>query len=156
MTHVDALVNIAGGFHFELVADGHWQTWDDLYRMNVQTTVNMCRAVIPVLTGSGTGRIINIGAGAALKATKGMGAYSAAKAAVHRLTESLAEELKGQATVNAVLPSIIDTPQNRQEMPDADFGKWVRPEELASLISFLMSEDAGAITGALIPVNGRM
>jgi NAD(P)-dependent dehydrogenase (short-subunit alcohol dehydrogenase family) len=156
MTSVDALVNIAGGFRWELVADGQSRTWDDLYRMNVQTTVNMCRAVLPILTRQGRGRIVNIGASAALKAAKGMAPYAAAKAAVHRLTESLAEELKGQATVNAVLPTIIDTPQNRREMPDADFTTWVRPDELASLIAFLVSEDGGAITGALIPVNGRM
>jgi NAD(P)-dependent dehydrogenase (short-subunit alcohol dehydrogenase family) len=152
---VDVLVNIAGGFRWETLREGDIETWNLLYRMNLVTAVNMCRAVIPVLT-KGRGRIINIGAGAALKAASGMGSYAASKAGVHRLTEALAEELKGEATVNALLPSIIDTPQNRADMPQANFSAWVQPAELASVILFLASAEAGAITGALIPVNGRV
>jgi NAD(P)-dependent dehydrogenase (short-subunit alcohol dehydrogenase family) len=84
-----------------------------------------------------------------------MGAYAASKSGVHRLTEALAEETKGKGvTVNAVLPSIIDTPANRADMPDADFGRWVAPSELAAVILFLASPEAGAITGALLPVTG--
>ncbi|MNR54047.1 3-oxoacyl-[acyl-carrier-protein] reductase FabG1 [compost metagenome] len=87
----------------------------------------------------------------------GMGAYAASKAGVARLTESLAEELKDTAvTVNAVLPSIIDTLQNRADMPDADFSRWVAPAELAAVILFLLSTEASAVTGALIPVSGRV
>jgi NAD(P)-dependent dehydrogenase (short-subunit alcohol dehydrogenase family) len=103
-----------------------------------------------------TPRVVNIGAASAINAGAGMGAYAAAKAGVHKLTESLAQELKGKVTVNAVLPSILDTPVNRADMPDADFGKWVQPKDLAAVILFLASPEAGAITGALIPVTGGM
>jgi NAD(P)-dependent dehydrogenase (short-subunit alcohol dehydrogenase family) len=92
----------------------------------------------------------------ALQAGAGMGAYAASKAGVHRLTEALAAEWKGKVTVNAVLPSIIDTAANRASMPNADFAKWVRPEELAEVILFLTSDAASAVTGALLPVNGRV
>jgi NAD(P)-dependent dehydrogenase (short-subunit alcohol dehydrogenase family) len=153
---VDVLVNIAGGFRWQTVGGGDFETWELLHRVNLQTAVNMCRAVIPVLTGGGRGRIINIGAGAAVRAAAGMGAYAASKAGVHRLTEALADELKGQATVNAVLPTIIDTPQNRRDMPGADFSAWVTPAALASVILYIASKESEDITGALIPVSGRI
>jgi len=92
----------------------------------------------------------------ALQAGPGMGSYAASKAGVHRLTEALAAEWKGKITVNAVLPSIIDTPVNRASMPNADFKEWVTPQELAEVILFVASEAASAVTGALIPVNGRV
>ena len=85
-----------------------------------------------------------------------MGAYAAAKAGVHRLTESLAEEMKGKVRVNAILPSILDTPANRADMPKADWTAWVSPAEAAAAILFLASDQASAITGALLPVTGRM
>jgi NAD(P)-dependent dehydrogenase (short-subunit alcohol dehydrogenase family) len=153
---VDVLINIAGGFAWETVSDGEVATWDRLYRLNVVTALNACCAALPHLAASGAGRIVNIGANAAYKAASGMGAYAASKAGVHRLTEALAEEYKGRVTVNAVLPSIIDTPANRKDMPDADFGTWVRPDELAEVILFLASDAASAVTGALIPVTGRV
>ena len=149
------LINVAGGFAWETVADGDPATWDRLYRMNVVTCASMCRAAIPHLVASG-GRIVNIGAGGAVKAAAGMGPYAASKGGVHRLTEALAEELKGKVAVNAVLPSIIDTPANRADMPNADFSAWVSPGELAEVICFLASDAAGAVTGALLPVNGRV
>ncbi|WP_393937411.1 SDR family NAD(P)-dependent oxidoreductase [Piscinibacter sakaiensis] len=103
------------------------------------------------------GRIVNVGAAAAGRAGKGMGAYTAAKSGVLRLTEALAEELKdGRATVNAVLPSILDTPANRAEMGEADAGRWVRPEALAGVIAFLLSEAGAPIHGAAVPVTGRV
>ncbi|MFZ4608140.1 MAG: SDR family oxidoreductase, partial [Caulobacter sp.] len=102
------------------------------------------------------GRIVSVGAGGAVKAAAGMGAYAASKAGVHRLTESLAEELKGRVTVNAVLPSIIDTPTNRADMPDADFAAWVTPDEVAQAILWLASDAASGVTGALLPVSGRV
>lgn len=153
---IDALVNIAGGFSWETLADGSIETWDKLYQMNVKTAVNACQATLPHLPEHG-GRIINIGAAGAVKAAAGMGAYAASKAGVARLTEALAEELKARdATVNAVLPSIIDTPVNRADMPDADYSKWVTPQALADVIVFLLSDRARAVTGALIPVTGRV
>jgi 3-oxoacyl-[acyl-carrier protein] reductase len=153
---LDALINIAGGFAFETVAEGDTKTWQRMYALNVLTALNASRSAIPHLAASPCGRIVNIGAMGALQAGPGMGAYAASKAGVHRLTEALAAEWKGKITVNAVLPSIIDTPANRASMPNADFKKWVTPQELAEVILFLASEAASAVTGALIPVNGRV
>jgi NAD(P)-dependent dehydrogenase (short-subunit alcohol dehydrogenase family) len=153
---LDALVNIAGGFAFETVAEGDPKTWQRMYALNVLTALNASRSALPHLTASGAGRIVNVGAMGALQAGAGMGAYAASKAGVHRLTEALAAEWKGKITVNAVLPSIIDTAANRASMPNADFAKWVRPEELAEVILFLTSDAASAVTGALLPVNGRV
>ncbi len=153
---IDVLINVAGAFRSETVLDGSLDTWDFLYSVNLKTVANMCRAALPVLNRTGAGRIVNVGANAAQHATLGMGAYAASKSAVHRLTEALADELKGQATVNAVLPGIMDTPLNRSEMPNANFSAWVQPEEMAAIIVFLASEEARAITGALIPVTGRV
>jgi 3-oxoacyl-[acyl-carrier protein] reductase len=153
---LDALVNIAGGFAFETVADGDPQTWQRMYALNVLTALNASRSAIPHLVASGAGRIVNVGAMGALQAGSGMGAYAASKAGVHRLTEALAAEWKGRITVNAVLPSTIDTPANRASMPRADFAKWVAPQELAEVILFLVSDAASAVTGALLPVNGRV
>lgn len=150
---IDALLNIAGGFAWETLSEGEPGTWDRLYALNVRTCANMCRAAAGPLSASG-GRIVNVGAGGAVKAAAGMGAYAAAKGGVHRLTEALAEELKGKVAVNAVLPSIIDTPQNRADMPKADPSKWVAPADLAAVILFLASDKARAVTGALVPVNG--
>lgn len=153
---LDALVNIAGGFTFETVADGDIKSWQRMYALNVLTALHTSRAAIPHLAASTAGRIVNIGAMGALQAGSGMGPYAASKAGVHRLTEALAAEHKGRMTVNAVLPSIIDTAANRTSMPKADFSKWVRPEELAEVILFLISDAASAVTGALIPVSGRV
>jgi NAD(P)-dependent dehydrogenase (short-subunit alcohol dehydrogenase family) len=153
---LDALVNIAGGFAFETTAEGDPKTWQRMYALNVLTALNASRSAIPHLSASGAGRIINVGAMGALQAGAGMGAYAASKAGVHRLTEALAAEWKGKITVNAVLPSTIDTAANRASMPNADFAKWVRPEELAEVILFLASDAASAVTGALLPVNGRV
>ena len=124
--------------------------------LNVTTALNASRAAIPRLTASGTGRIVNVGALGALQASAGMGPYAASKAGVHRLTEALAAEWKGRITVNAVLPSTIDTAANRASMPKADFTKWVTPQELAGVILFLISDAASAVTGALLPVSGRV
>jgi NAD(P)-dependent dehydrogenase (short-subunit alcohol dehydrogenase family) len=154
---LDALINTAGAFRWQTVADGDPAVWDSLFSINVKTTLNSCRAALPHLRASRAGRIVNVGAYAALKAGAGMGAYTASKAGVHRLTESLAAELKDQRiTVNAVLPSIIDTPPNRKDMPNADFSTWVSTESLANILLFLASEQAQDITGALLPVTGRV
>jgi NAD(P)-dependent dehydrogenase (short-subunit alcohol dehydrogenase family) len=154
---LNALVNIAGAFRWETVADGSADTWEQMFSVNVQTALNTSKAALAHLTAGSGGRIVNIGAMAGLKAGTGMGAYAASKSAVMRLTEALAEELKDKGvTVNAILPSTIDTPQNRADMPDADFSRWVTPEEIAAVIAFLLSQDAQCITGALIPVAGRV
>jgi NAD(P)-dependent dehydrogenase (short-subunit alcohol dehydrogenase family) len=153
---LDALVNIAGGFRWEELAGGSLATWDSLYALNLRTAVAACRAALPRLP-DGRGRIVNIGAAGAVKAGAGMGAYAASKAGVARLTEALAEELKPRGiTVNAVLPSIIDTAANRADMPKADFSAWVTPAQLADVIVFLLSPQAQAVTGALLPVTGRV
>jgi NAD(P)-dependent dehydrogenase (short-subunit alcohol dehydrogenase family) len=157
---LDALINIAGGFAYEAIADADPahpnQNWEKMHRLNLTTALNASRAAIPHLVKSGAGRIVNIGAIGALHAGAGMGPYAASKAGVHRLTETLAAELKGQVTVNAVLPSTIDTPANRASMPTADFGKWVTAGELANVILFLVSAQASGVTGALLPVSGRV
>ena len=153
---LDALINIAGGFAFEAIAEGDPRTWQHMYALNVLTALNASQAAIPHLARSGAGRIVNIGAMGALQAGAGMGPYAASKAGVHRLTEALAAEWKGSITVNAVLPSTIDTPANRASMPKADFAKWVTPQELADVILFLTSDAASAVTGALLPVSGRV
>jgi NAD(P)-dependent dehydrogenase (short-subunit alcohol dehydrogenase family) len=153
---LDVLINIAGGFTFETVEDGNPASWQRMYALNVLTALNAARAAIPHLSASPAGRIVNIGAMGALQAGSGMGAYAASKAGVHRLTEALAAEWKGKITVNAVLPSIIDTAANRASMPNADFSKWVAPRELADVILFLASDAASGVTGALIPVPGRV
>jgi NAD(P)-dependent dehydrogenase (short-subunit alcohol dehydrogenase family) len=153
---LDALINVAGGFAFETVGDGNAATWQRMYALNVLTALNTARAALPHLAASKAGRIVNVGAMGALQAGSGMAPYAASKAAVHRLTEALASEWKGKLTVNAVLPSIIDTPANRASMPQSEFSKWVTPLELAEVILFLASDAAGAVTGALIPVSGRV
>lgn len=153
---LDALINIAGGFAFETVGDGDIKTWLRMHALNVLTALNTSRAALPHLAASKAGRIVNIGAMGALQAGSGMGPYAASKAGVHRLTEALASEWKGKVTVNAVLPSTIDTAANRADMPKADFAKWVTPQELAEVILFLASDAASGVTGALIPVSGRV
>lgn len=154
---LDGLINIAGGFRWETLADGSLGTWDFLYNVNLRTAVAATQAALPHLLARGSGRVINIGAAGATKAAAGMGAYAASKAGVAKLTEALAEELKDRGvTVNAILPSTIDTAANRADMPKADFSRWVRPEQLAAVILFLLSDDASAITGAQIPVLGRV
>jgi 3-oxoacyl-[acyl-carrier protein] reductase len=153
---LDALLNIAGGFAFEAIAEGDTKTWQRMYALNVLTALNASRSAIPHLIASPAGRIVNVGAIGALQASGGMGPYAASKAGVHRLTEALAAEWKGKITVNAVLPSTIDTPANRASMPKADFAKWVTPQELADVMLFLASDAASAVTGALLPVSGRV
>jgi NAD(P)-dependent dehydrogenase (short-subunit alcohol dehydrogenase family) len=154
---IDSLVNIAGGFAWETLESGSIETWDRLYAMNVRTAAIASREALPYLLRGPYARIVNVGALAALKAGAGMGAYAASKAGVARLTEALAEELKDRnVTVNAVLPSILDTPANRADMPDADASRWVAPDKLAAVIAFLLSDDASAVTGACLPVAGRV
>ncbi|KQW83151.1 SDR family NAD(P)-dependent oxidoreductase [Brevundimonas sp. Root1279] len=153
---LDALLNIAGGFTWQTTDDAD-PAWEKMFALNLKTALNASRAALPHLKASEEGRIVNVGANGGLKAAAGMGAYAAAKSGVHRLTEGLAEELKKTSvTVNAVLPSILDTAQNRADMPDADPKKWVQPSDLARVMLFLASPESRAITGALVPVTGRV
>ena len=154
---IDVLVNVAGGFRWQTLEQGDVDGWDAMFASNLKTAVVSSKMALPHLLESPAGRIINVGAGVATRpAGAGMGAYTASKAGVHKLTESLAAELKDHGiTVNAVLPGTIDTPQNRADMPEADFSRWVQPAAIAAVIAFLASEQAAAVTGALIPVYGR-
>lgn len=151
---IDVLVNVAGGFVWETLEHGSLVTFGRLHAINLLSAATITQLALPELKKSQAGRIINIGAGGAVKAAAGMGAYAASKSGVHRLTEALAEELAGTSvTVNAILPSIIDTPTNRAGMPDADHATWVSPDAAAKVIVLLASPEAGAISGALIPIS---
>ncbi len=152
---IDGLANIAGGFRWQTLADGDLTGWTDQFRMNLLTAATASKAALPYLRAS-QGAIVNVASAPAKKAGTGMGAYAASKAGVLRLTESLAEEEKNTGVrVNAVLPTIIDTPRNRAEMPKADFSRWVKPEDIAKPILFLLSDEARAITGAELLIAGR-
>ena len=154
---LDGLINVAGGFRWEKLEGGSIDSWDAMYKINLRTAVISCQAALPYLVRSSRGRIVNVGAMGAFKAAAGMGPYAASKAGVAQLTEALADELKDRGiTVNAILPSTLDTPKNRQDMPQADFKRWVTLNEAAEVIAFLLSDQASAVTGALIPVVGRV
>ena len=153
---IDVLCNLAGGFRMgEPVHETSDATWDFLFDLNARSLMHMAAAVVPAMIGRGGGKIVNVGAHAALRGAATMGAYAASKAAVIRLTEAMAAELREQnINVNCVLPTIIDTRENRAAMPDADPARWVAPGDLASVLLFLASERARAIHGAALPVSG--
>jgi NAD(P)-dependent dehydrogenase (short-subunit alcohol dehydrogenase family) len=153
---IDVLANLAGGFRMgEAVHETTDATWSFLLDINVRTLLNTVRAVVPQMLAAGGGKIVNVGAASALKGAALMGAYVAAKSAVIRLTETMALELREKnVNVNCVLPTIIDTPENRVAMPDADPARWVAPEALADVIVFLASDAARAVHGAAVPVAG--
>jgi NAD(P)-dependent dehydrogenase (short-subunit alcohol dehydrogenase family) len=150
---ISAVINVAGGFVWEMIEGGSLDNWDKMYRMNLRTAATSASAALPHLVRSG-GAIVNVGAAAAAQPGTGMAPYAASKAGVAALTISLAEELRGKGVrVNAVLPTIIDTPTNRADMPEADTSAWVKPGSVAKVIAFLISDDAGAITGASVPLS---
>jgi len=153
---IAAAVHLAGGFTMgEPVHETAASTWQRMLDLNVNTMLHSAAAVVPVMRRARRGAIVNVGAMSALRGAATMGAYIASKSALMRLTESMSAELREDGiNVNAVLPSIIDTPANRESMPKADPGRWVAPEALAAVIGFLCSDDARAIHGALIPVTG--
>jgi len=153
---IDVLCNVAGGFRMgPPVHETSDELWQSMLDVNARTVINMARAVVPRMIAAGSGKIVNIAAMPALGGKAGMGAYSASKSATVRLTESMAAELREQGiNVNCVMPSIIDTPQNRAAMSDADPRRWVAPEQLAEVIVFLASDAARAIHGAAVPVVG--
>jgi NAD(P)-dependent dehydrogenase (short-subunit alcohol dehydrogenase family) len=153
---IDVLCNIAGGFRMgEAVHETSDANWNFLFDINVRSLLHAVRAVVPPMLQAGRGKVVNVGAFAAQRGVAQMGAYCAAKSAVIRLTEAMAAELREKGiNVNCVLPSVIDTPQNRAAMPRADPARWVAPEDLASTILFLASPAARAIHGAALPVTG--
>ena len=153
---IDVLCNIAGGFRMgRPVHETSDETWSLMLDLNAKSVINTARAVVPGMIAAGRGKIVNVAALAGLAGRENMGAYGAAKSAVIRLTESMSAELRDKGiNVNCVLPSIIDTPQNREAMPKSDPRRWVAPEALADVVLFLASEQARAIHGAAIPVVG--
>jgi len=153
---VHVLCNTAGGFLMgDPVHETTDETWDFLFDLNARSILNMSAAVVPVMLATGGGKVVNVAARAALGGAAMMGAYTASKSAVLRLTESMAQELRADnINVNCVLPSLIDTPRNRVDMPAADFSQWVTPTQIANVIGFLASPDADAVHGAGIPVDG--
>ena len=153
---IDVLCNLAGGFRMgEAVHETSDQTWNFLFDLNARTLLHAVRAVVPRMIDAGGGKIVNVGAASALKGVAQMGAYCASKSTVIRLTESMAAELREKnINVNCVLPTIIDTPENRAAMSNADPSRWVSPQDLANTIVFLASDAARAIHGAALPVSG--
>ncbi|MGE5444953.1 MAG: SDR family NAD(P)-dependent oxidoreductase [Ignavibacteriales bacterium] len=153
---VDVLVNIVGGFTYAKIVDTDEKIWDSMMNVNLKSTFLCSKAVLPQMVKQNYGKIINISSRPGLKGSSGVGAYAASKAAVMNLTETIADEVRNyEINVNAILPSTIDTPANRKSMPDADFSKWVKPEEIARVITFLASDDSKPMSGAGIPVYGK-
>jgi len=151
---VDVLVNGVGGFGGGApVHESELELWDRLYRMNVRTAVCMSAAAAPGMLAAGGGAIVNVASQAAIDCPAGIAAYSASKAGVVVLTRSLQAELGGAGVrVNAVVPTTIDTPANREAMPDADFSAWTAPAEIAKVMLWLASEAGSTVRGGLIPV----
>jgi NAD(P)-dependent dehydrogenase (short-subunit alcohol dehydrogenase family) len=152
---IDVLCNIAGGFRMgEMVHETSDDNWNFLFDINTRTLLHAVRAVVPDMLAAGGGKIVNVGAFAAQRGAPQMGAYTASKATVIRMTEAMSAELREKnINVNCVLPTIIDTPENRAAMPKADPAKWVAPSDLANVIAFLASDAARAVHGAAIPVT---
>jgi NAD(P)-dependent dehydrogenase (short-subunit alcohol dehydrogenase family) len=156
MGRIDGLAHTVGGFAIARTDEAGPDLWARMQRINLLTTLNMLRAVLPHMRDVGHGSVVAIGAAPALRAPAGFAAYAASKAAVLRLIESVAEEEKPHGIrANAVLPGIIDTPENRAAMPQADPRRWATPREVAEVIAFLLSNAASGVTGAAIPVAGR-
>ncbi|MDI3339470.1 MAG: SDR family NAD(P)-dependent oxidoreductase [Sphaerobacter sp.] len=154
---IDILLNLAGGYEGGAFLETDLDQWERLARLNVQSVLVCTRAVLPHLVAQGSGRIVTVGARAALEPASGSSAYAAAKAAVVTLTRAIAREIRTTGvTINCIAPSTIDTPANRQAMPKADPSRWVRPQQIASLLVYLCSDPASAINGAVIPVYGQL
>ncbi|MBY0563306.1 MAG: SDR family NAD(P)-dependent oxidoreductase [Hyphomonadaceae bacterium] len=153
---IDGLANTVGTFKMANVVEDADKDWRMLMELNALSALLLSQAVLPAMTRQAYGRIVHIAAGAGLKAFAGASVYSASKAALIRVTEAIAEEHKAAGvTANCIAPGTIDTPQNRAAMPNADASKWVAPADIAAVAAFLLSREAGAVTGATIPVTGR-
>lgn len=153
---IDALINLAGGYRQAgPVHETPRDRWEALMNLNLYTVVNMARAVVPHMLRQGSGKIVNVSADIAQRGRANMAPYAVAKSGVVRLTESMAQELRGKGiNVNCIVPVTLDTPENRESMPKANFERWVQPADLAQVILFLVSDAARAIHGAAIPVAG--
>ena len=152
---IDGLINIAGGYRSGSVLDMDIETWEFTLKLNATSVLLACQAIVPHMLERGYGKVVNVSAQHGLHGHKRNAAYASAKSAVLRISEALAEEVASQGiNVNAILPSTIDTPANREAFPKADFSKWVPPEKLAAVMRFLVSDDSSAIHGAAIPVYG--
>lgn len=154
---IDILVNTVGGYAGGIKL---WETDPNLFSrmldLNLRSGYLLARNVVPVMVRQGGGAVVNISAKAAFDHAGGASAYAASKAAAVAMVDALAEDLRGTGVrVNSILPSIIDTLANRRAMPNADFSKWPKPEEIARVILFLCSEEARLIHGASIPVYGN-
>jgi NAD(P)-dependent dehydrogenase (short-subunit alcohol dehydrogenase family) len=151
---LDGVATTVGGFAMAKLEDAGLEQWDAMFSLNVKTTWNIYRAAVPAIRQAGGGALVAIGSAAGLRGSAQMAAYSATKSAVLRLTESLADEVRDERIrVNAVLPTTIDTPQNRAAMPEADTSRWVKPLEVAEAMAFLLSDAASGVTGALLPIG---
>lgn len=154
---IDGLANTVGIFKTANVADGAAEDWSLLMDLNALSALRLSEAVLPHMVHQGYGRIVHVAAGAGAKSFAGASVYAAAKAAVIRITEAISEETKAKGvTANCVMPGTIDTPQNRAVMPDADFSAWVQPGQIAAVVAFLLSREAAAVTGAAVPINGKL
>ena len=154
--HIDILVNAAGGYAGGFTIDeAPTEQWDEMMNVNLRTTFLMCRAALPSMRTKGFGRIVNIAAMPALHPGAKKGPYQVSKGGVITLTETIAEEVKGTGiTCNAIAPSIILTEANKKSMPGADVKKWVTPEEIAHLVSYLCSDEAQSVSGNVIKIYG--
>ena len=154
---LDVLVNIVGGFVGGIpTAELEESRWDFMMNLNLKSVFLCCKAAIPHMAERGYGKIINVSARAGLKGEAGLSAYCVSKGGVRTLTEALAAEVMDSGVnVNAIMPSVMDTPANRESMPDEEHDRWVAPAEVAKVICFLTSDDAAVINGAAIPVYGR-
>ena len=154
---LDVLVNIVGGFVGGIpTAELEEDRWDFMMNLNLKSVFLCCKTAIPHMAAQNYGKILNVSARAGLKGEAGLSAYCVSKGGVRTLTESLAAEVMDSGVnVNAIMPSIMDTPANREAMPDEEHDRWVAPADVAKVICFLTSDDASIINGAAIPVYGR-
>lgn len=154
---IDCLFNIVGGWRGGAsVAETDLETWQEMLDVNATSTFLVSRAILPHMAERGSGKIVNVSSKTATQSGKNRAAYAVAKAAVLKLTEAMAAEVKDQGVnVNAVLPSTIDTPANREAMPNADFNRWVTTDEVADAMLWLASDAASAVHGAALPVYAQ-
>jgi NAD(P)-dependent dehydrogenase (short-subunit alcohol dehydrogenase family) len=154
---IDGLVHLLGAFAGgKPVADTDDDTFSQMIELNLRSAFLMMRAVLPHMREKGAGRIVAVGSRAAIEASAGAAAYSASKAALIALIRAVAaENADSSISANIVLPGTMDTPANRKGMPGADYGRWVQPAQVANLITALLSDQLGQVTGTAIPVYGR-